>query len=172
MAKEKKSTVSKIKKLTPAELKKKSKNLEGQYEVNIVIDGDTYKIMVDEHFRKTKIFKLMDDIVEFYNEASKFADASMLELVTPYSTLLIIKHFTDIEISDEIDEALAMLDVMIDLEILDKIVNAMPEEEVEKVYEMLTNMMNNMRKNLQEAEKEAEKIEGQIENPEVKDMIQ
>lgn len=168
----KEATVSKIKKLTPAELKKQSKNLDGQYEVNLVIGEDAYKVMIDEHFRKTKIFKLMDDLVEFYNKASKIADASLLELATPYSTLLIIKHFTDIEISDDIDEALTMLDAMIDLEILDKIVNAMPEKEVEKIYEMLTDMLRNFERNLDEAEKEAEKIESQIENPEVKEMIQ
>lgn len=173
MAKAKKEPdVLKIKKLTPAELKKQNKKLDGQYEVNIVLDGDVYKINIDEHFRKTKIFKLMDDLVEFFNQANKVGDASMLELATPYSTLLIIKHFTDIEISDNIDEALTMLDVMIDLECLDKIVNAMPENEVEKVYEMLANMMRNMERNLEEAEKEAEKLKNQVENQEVKDMIQ
>lgn len=171
MAKVKKE-VAKIKRLSPTELKKQSKNLDGQYEVNFTIGDEAYGVMIDEHFRKSKIFKLMDDMVVFYNEANKFADASMLELATPYSSLLVIKYFTDIEIKDDIDDALAMLDVLIDLELLDKILNSMPEKEIVKVYDLLTKMMKNMEQNIAEAEKEAEKIESQIENQEVKGMLQ
>lgn len=172
MAKTKNEITKKVKKLTPAELKKQGKKLEGQFEVNLFIDDEVYVVKIDEHFKKTKIFKLLDDMVEFYNEASKRADSSMLELVTPYSSLLLIKYFTDIEISDDINEALATLDLLIDLELLDKILNAMPEKEVEKVYKVLTDMLKNVERNLEEAEKEAEKLENQIQNPEVKGMIQ
>ncbi|SDX95777.1 hypothetical protein [Thermoactinomyces sp. DSM 45892] len=163
---------SEIKRLTSHELKKQDKKLEGTYPVDLVINETVYEIIVDEHFRKSKIFQLLDDMIRFYNEANKPLNASLLELSTPYSTLLIIKHFTDFEVSDDINEALAVLNLLIDLDLLDKILNAMPEQEITKVYEMLSQMLTNMQVNLEEAEKQADELGKQVANSEVKTLVQ
>lgn len=155
-----------IKKLSPAELKKQVKKLDEVQEFLVVIGDTDYKVTHDVVFRKTKQHKVLDDMVKFFNEGGK--NIELLDMATPYTALLIIKHFTSIEVSDDIDEALALLEVLIDLEALDKILNALPEEEVQKIYELLTMTVENFRASLEDAEKEAESFLEQIENEEVK----
>lgn len=144
-------------KLTPALLKEQSAKLDAVQEFVVAIGGEDYILTHDVVFRKSKQHKVLDDMVEFFNEGGK-QNIGMLDLATPYTALLIIKHFTSLEVSDNIEEALDLLTVLVDLEALDKIVNALPEDEVTKVYELLTMTIENFKNNLEEAEKEAEAL--------------
>ena len=131
------------------------------------IDGVDYILTHDVKFRRTKQHKVLDDMVAFFNEGGKHLE--LLDMATPYTALLIMKHFTSLEVSDKIDEALALLEVPIDLEALDKILNALPEQEVQKVYELLTDTVENFRNSLEADEKDAEAFMAQVENEEVKE---
>lgn len=159
-----------IKKLTGAELKKQNKVLDLQREFTVTIGEQEYKLSHDVTFRKTKQSRLLEDVVAFFTEGVNRPD--ILEVATMYSTLLILKHFTSLEVSDDISEALALLDVLIDLEALDQIVNELPENEVTKIYELLSKTVNNMEESIIEAQEEANRIANKVENKELKDMIQ
>jgi len=158
-----------VKKLTVAELKKQNKVLDLQREFSVAIAEQEYKLTHDVTFRKTKQSRLLEDVIAFFTEGASRPE--ILELATVYSTLLILKHFTSLEVSDNIGEALDLLDVLVDLEILDKIVNELPEDEVTKIYELLTKTVNNMNANIEEAERESSRLVDKVENKEVKDMI-
>lgn len=153
-----------IKKLSPAILQAESKKLDEVQEFVVQIGEEDYLLTHDVVFRKSKQHKVLDDMVDFFNEVGS-NKIEYLDLATPYTALLIIKHFTSLEVEDDIDGALALLNVLVDLEALDKILNALPENEVTKVYELLADTINNFRKNLEEQEKEAEALA--LENPEI-----
>lgn len=161
--------VKKIKKLTQGELKKQVKKLNAVEKFYVSIDDEMFEITYDSVFRKTKQQKVIEDLVEFF-DAGRF-NTDLFEVATTYTTLLIIKHFTSLDIPDDIDEALTFMNLLIDLEIFDKTLNALPEDEVEKIYELLTSVINNMKANIEEAEKEAEALSDKIENQQVKEMI-
>lgn len=159
-----------IKKLTTAELVKQDKLLDKQEEFVVAINGVNYKLTHDVIFRKTKQHSLLDDLIAFFNAGSMRDE--LYELATPYTALLILKHFTSLEVSEDIDEALALLQVLIDLEALDKLLNNLPEEEVLKIYELIATTVNNLQSNIEESEKEAEMLSEQIQNKEVKEWVE
>jgi len=158
-----------IKNLTLAELKKQSKKLDEKKEEKVVVGDTVYKFQIDQNFRKTKQYALLDDLVAFFNEGNKRVE--LLDLATPYVSLLFIKHFTSIEVSDDVDEAIELLNVMIDLDLLTQILNLMPEQEVLQVYEILSSTTERMKGNIEETLAEIEKIREQVENDEVKALI-
>ena len=71
------------------------------------------------------------------------------------SVLSSIKHFTDLDVPDEIEEAMALLTALIDLEVLGTIIGALPQDQVVKVFELLTKTIDNIKNNVEEAEAEA-----------------
>ena len=159
-----------IKNLTSAELLAQNKVLDEQREFTIDINGQAYKMSHDVTFRKTKKSKLLDDVVEFFSASAD--NIGNLELATPYITLLAIKHFTSMEVSNDVSEALALLEVLIDLGILGKIIEQLPEDEMMEVYELVTEGVNRMAKTFEENEEEIKELMGKIENQEVKDMME
>lgn len=159
-----------IKKLTLAEIAKQSRELDKQEEFVVAINGVNYKLTHDSIFRKTKQHALLDDLIAFFN-ASSMRD-ELYEMATPYTALLILKHFTSLEVSEDIDEALALLQVLIDLEALDKLLNNLPEEEVVKVYELIAVTVDNLQSNIEDSEKEAFVLSEQIQNEEVKEWVE
>lgn len=181
---EKKST-PKAKNLTITELKKQNKVLDAQTEHTIVVkiqkglDEETgeplfdlvpYKIKIDNVFRKTKQHKLLEDLIFFLNESNNRLE--ILDVATPYITLLLIKHFTNLDIPDDIDEAIEVMNVLIDLDIFSEIVNLMPENEVIKMYETLNASIERMNLNIEEMLKESEKVLEKVENKEIKELLQ
>lgn len=153
-----------LKKLTANELKNQAKKLDAKQEFLVVIGDEEYKLTHDMVFRKTKMHKLLDDMLQFFNSVNG-DNIDVLEMASPYTALLILKHFTSLEVSDDIDEALALLNVLIDLEALGTIINALPEQEVTKVYEILTQTVENIQKNIEEVELEA--LSAQLDNADV-----
>lgn len=152
-----------IKQLSPAVLKEQVLKLEEKQTFVVTIGEEDFEMTHDVFFRKTKMHKVLDDMVEFFNEGGKKIE--ILDLATPYTALLILKHFTSLEIPEDIDESLTFLEVLIDLEALDKILNALPEDEVSKVYKLLTQTIEAFKEGLDEADKEAEALS--LENAEV-----
>jgi hypothetical protein len=158
-----------IKKLTSAELGKQNKVLDEQREFKVTIGEAVYTLSHDVIFRQTKKNKVLDDMVEFFQEATK--TINILELATPYVTLLIFKHFTSLDVSDNVDEAIDLLQVLIDLDVLNQIIVELPEDELTKVFEMVTKVVSTMSENLEDAEAEIAKLQEQVESEAVKEMI-
>lgn len=159
----------KIKNLNPTEIKKQVKKLKEKGEFFLTIGEEEYKVTHDEVFLNSKIHKVLDDMVELFNEGRNRTE--LLELATPYTTILIIKHFTSIEVPDEINGAIEMMETLIDLEVVDKIINALPEKEVVKMYEKISGVIETVKSNLEDGELEAQELEDQLQNEEVKKMV-
>ena len=104
-----------LQKLTVLDIAKKNNVLDAKEDFLIAIGDEDYKITHDVLFRKTKQQKVLEDMVKFFNEIDSF-NAELLELVTPYTSLLVIKHFTGLAVPDDIEEAMAALTALTELE--------------------------------------------------------
>lgn len=142
-----------IKKLTSAELLMQNEKLDGKGSFPIIIGEQEYEIEHDLIFRKSKQNKLLDDVIKFFTAGAE--NVELLDMATPYTALLILKHFTSLEVSDEVSEALDLLAVLVDLEVLDKMVDGLPEGQVTEVFELITRTVNSMTENIEDAEEEA-----------------
>ncbi len=152
-----------IKNLTVAELMEKGKVLDQVSDFYINIGGEEYKMTYDVKFKKSKQYLIMDDLVKFLEEGRERME--LFDLVTPYTTLLILKHFTSLDVSDDIDEAVTLLNVLVDLDVLGDMLNALPDEEMIGTFEMIEDAVKSMTANINEFLEEAEKLE--LENPEL-----
>lgn len=157
------------KKLTLAELKKESKKLDEQREATINIGGTDYTVKYDIVFRKTKQRALLEDTLYFFQKIGE-QNVEQLEMASAYTSLLIVKHFTDLDVPDEIDEALLMLEDLVDMEAIGQIVNELPEQEVLKIFELLTKTIETVKENLEMGEEEAKLAEAEIQNKELLEM--
>lgn len=160
---------NKVKNLSLTEIKKQAKKLDKKTEYEIAVGDEIYKIKIDDVFTKTKQNLILEDLVTLFEEG--YNRKELLHLATPYVMLLLIKHFTSIEVSDDIDEALELLNALIDLEVLDTILNLMPEKEVINVYELVKVTTDRMKENMDEAKSEMERLSETVENDEVKDLF-
>lgn len=159
----------KVKQLTLAELNKKHKELEKQTTHTIQIGEDDFTIKIDNHFTKTKQGELLNDLTEFLNEGNNRFE--LLDFVFPYTTLLFIKHFTSLNVSDDIDESIKFLSVLTDLDILGEILSLMPEQEVLNTYSMLEVAINTITENFIEAEKQSEELAEQLKTDFLKEKL-
>lgn len=155
-----------LKKLTPAELKKQVKKLDAVEEFVVTIDGEDYKLTHDTVFRITKQQKVLEDMMKYFSEINE-DNMEMLDYASSYTVLLIIKHFTSLDVPDEIEDAMALLEVLVDLGVLANIVNTLPEEEVVKVYNLLNETLENMDESLKQIEEEAQAMVDEMQNKEL-----
>lgn len=131
-----------IKKLTGAELKKQAKAFDEQVEFTVTIGEQEYKLTHDAKFRKTKQIKLIEDLIEFFTKGAE--NPELLDKATPYTALLVIKHFTSLDVPDSVEEALILLGVLIDLDAIPQIIDKLPEEDVVELFDILNETINNM----------------------------
>lgn len=161
---------NKIKSLTLAEMKKQEKILKEQKEELITVNDTVYKVKIDTHFLPTKRNQVLDDLIKFFDEGNR--NVELTSIATPYTSLLLIKHFTDIYIPDDIEEALDYLYLLMNIKVLAPVINAMPEEEVVDLYNSLTETLGQISDNMMKSIGEADEILNKIENPEVKELMQ
>lgn len=158
-------------KLTMANLTKDNKLLDMKGADTVTsVNGTVFEFTYDLKFRKTKQREMLRDIVKFFEEMMK-EDVAIengdADISAAYTTLMLVKHFTDLEIPDNVSDALATMEVMLDLGVLGPIVNALPDEEVQTIYDLLQDSLENLNKNLDQIDKEIEEASKEVENPQV-----
>lgn len=158
-----------VKELTIDSLREENEALDVQSEHTIFVGKNEYKVRVDEKFRETKRQNLLTDMVDFINEGNNRIE--LLDVATPYTSLLLIKHFTSVDVPDDIDEAIEVLNALVDLGILGDVLELLPEHEVQTMYEKISASIDRMNKNIEEMREEAQKMFEKVENKEVKEML-
>lgn len=119
-------------------INKEVKKIEKMSTGFILIDGKDYEIKVQEHFKETDIQELIKDIMTYVQEAIKVqedSDFDMLNYSNQYSSTLIIKHFTSLDVPDDVYEIIAVSKKLVDLEIMTKILDMLPLDQIQKVNE-------------------------------------
>jgi hypothetical protein len=132
----------KNKKLTLGVLKEQDEQLYKQKEINV----KGYKVMIDTKFRKTKLQKLINELVQAldYIKENKY----QIDILT-YLYILLIKYFTDIPVPNELEKQIIMTNLLIDNGYFEAIVNEFDQNEINKFIEMLNVYKNNLFKILE-----------------------
>lgn len=124
--------MSKNKKLTLSEIKKiDAKSFSGKKDV--IIKG--YSLTIDEVFRPTKIQELISEFIDkqLYIVENEIQFDQWLE----YTLLLMIKHFTSLQIPDSFAEQIATWQLLIDNDLFADIVNNINQEEIKKMFNLI-----------------------------------
>jgi hypothetical protein len=152
-------------------LQKENKVLDLQGTAPIEVNGKIYEISYDKVFRKTKQRDVLQDMITFFKQMGE-VDETDAEFATAYTTLLLVKHFTSLEVPDTVDESLKMLEVLIDLDVFHQILLVLPEDEVMKIYELMSDSIKTMTERYNEMQKEMDQAKTQIENKELQEYIE
>lgn len=107
---------------------------------------------VDIKFRKTKISSAIAEIIENF-EKSRIRGINIGALFATYVGLIIIKHFTSLEVPADFDAQLELLEVLVDNDYLEEIMNKLPASEVKKFFETVQEATERMNENMKELEK-------------------
>lgn len=168
------------KKLTAEFLKKREKQLSQREKHTIEIDGEAYDVEVDKFFVKSKIAELSSDIGLFatlITQDEKYKDlddAKVSALAQRYIYGMLIKYFTNIEVSNEVVDVLIMVKTIEDLGILGELLQIMNQDELANVLEEVNTRLEfaieTFRAKLEELnidiEKTKEEAEAETENAE------
>jgi disulfide oxidoreductase YuzD len=122
-------SMARKKQLSYTNVKKDDKKLD---EKLVVVVGN-YTFNVDAHFRDSKI---MDFVNEFLTDSEKArADGIDIdEVFFPYVMIIMIKHFTNIQTPEEVNEKIAFIKMLVDNELFKPVISALPADQVEKAF--------------------------------------
>lgn len=156
--------MSKQKNLTLSTLKKLDSQFNGKKRVFI---DDDYYLDVDTSFRNTKIQLILERIIEVNQYIAK-EEIEKFDMVS-YSLFLAIKHFTTLQVEDELSTELKALEILIDLDYLTKILESFGEENLKMFLDKLTQKLNNFSIIQNQLLKEILKEQGQSQSEVVED---
>jgi len=107
--------------------------------------SDSYNIEINKYFKTSEVQKLIVDYLSFKEELPNLVNE--LELIKDTTYLyyaLLVKYFTNVPFSDNLVELISGVETLIDLEIFDHIIGALPKEEIERVNDLIKKMTDNL----------------------------
>jgi hypothetical protein len=168
--------MAKNKKLTSNAVKAKKEELKASVIKEVVIGGDTYEFKVDRKFIKSKEVAFTNDLISFVSEIGtdeKYFDLGEIRIQTlseNYALLMLIKHFTSIDVPEETEDALTVLRDLADLGVFNEVIEALPEDEIERVMTQATvaidEFSGKLSESLDKLREEADKVKKELEEKE------
>lgn len=146
--------------------------LSKQVEATIENEFGFFKYKHDVYFLQSKILRVVRDLAMIIREMHQKVGPEHVEATFHGIVgLLIIKHFTDIEVPDTFEGQIAFLNKLLDLNLFNEIIERFPTEEYGKVYEEIVKVIERWEGKEDLIKEEIKKIEQQIENEEVKELL-
>jgi len=107
--------------------------------------SDSYTIEINKYFKKTEIQKMIVDYFSFKEELKTIVfDLELVRNTAFLFPALLVKYFSNVPLSDDIVELISGTETLMDIEVFDHIVGALPQEEVERVNSMIKTMTDNI----------------------------
>ena len=134
------------KKLTTSTLSKSSTKFNERLTIQVSDRfSETYTVEINKYFKTTDVQKLIVDYLAFKEELPNLvSDLELIKDTTFLFPALLVKYFTSIPLSDDILELISGVETLVDLEVLDQVVGALPKEEVERVNVLIKKMTDNL----------------------------
>ncbi len=108
----------------------------------VPIKDGKYEVVVNKNFKKSEIPKLVG---EFISITTQLKENSMENIDTKFLfPILLIKHYTNVHFPQDGLELIGYINELINIEVLDDIIKALPEEEVKKANKWFAEMVDNM----------------------------
>lgn len=128
--------------------------------LTVLIDNKSYEILIDEKFKTTKLNEMVLEVLKNYENYEKLPD----NLRLTYIYFIMIKHFTDLDVTTEtFEEQLALIEALIDLNIFETIIASFAETEINKLVEYMKKFTERLVELMKE-NKSAEDIVSEIES--------
>lgn len=97
-----------------------------------------YTVLVDEVFRESKIV----DLMKYFLEKTNYMNENGMNIPNDtYAWVLILKFFTDIEMSDDINEQIKGVNSLYDLGYFDIIAESFNQKEIDKITLRMSNFI-------------------------------
>lgn len=145
-------------------VKKESVQKFAQILATVQLDGKDYSMMIDTKFSNTKVNALLDDLNKYF--AQGMNKTELLDYASTYISLLIMKHFSSIDVPDDIDEALTMMKDLVDLQWFAPIIDAFDENEIVQLFEKIYLAVAQMEQAMTEASNISDEQLAQLEKSE------
>jgi hypothetical protein len=129
------------KRLTIAEMRKEDTK---KFNVRREITVNDHPILIDNVFRESKTRQVLIELVRDMDYLKKQGVAIDGMDVTAYTSLLIIKHFTDVEVPEKVEEKLVVMNMLIDLGYFRPLMDAMDPEQIDKINDSMNDILNNL----------------------------
>jgi len=131
------------KKLTLSAIKKD--NAKFNEKMTVQIKDGKYEIIVNKYFKKTDTAKLLGDYIlltEQLIESGANIDITSNEIFL--FPILLVKYMTNIPLPETALELIAYIQELINAELLNEIIDALPKDEVDKVEGWINDSFKNM----------------------------
>jgi len=107
--------------------------------------SECYTIEINKYFKKTEIQKMIVDYFSFKEELKTIVfDLELVRNTAFLFPALLVKYFSNVPLSNDIVELISGTETLMDIEVFDHIVGALPQEEVERVNSMIKTMTDNI----------------------------
>jgi hypothetical protein len=161
-------------KLSLANVNKKAKELDAQSEVKVYSStlDQYFTLKVDEKFKKTKVMKLVSELMSQLQYANTH-EIDLQEVFIPYSILLMIKYFSSFgkEIPNDLPSQLAIMNNMINMDLLQPILESFPEDEADIIFNTINETIESVDQKYREIAERVEEIQKAFENGEIEKVI-
>lgn len=155
------------KKLTWEVLDQEMKKYEKMTEARVTDGkGNVYKFKHYVEFPKAKLYALTHELIRKFKDDVELVNGDMA--FTSYVYLLTLKHFTDIPIPDDYQQQLRVLEGLVNMDLFNELVEALPHEELAKVLNECANLTVEI---VNRAKVLKEMLEGEIQNDELKEQL-
>lgn len=121
----------------------------------VIINGVSIKVC--RFFKKTEIRKLIMEALKIFYE-NKLDQKQTESTMFPYLNLLMIKYFTSLEMSGELDSQLRVMEILINNDLLVPILDEFPSSEKDKVLSEFTEMIFKINEFIDNADGEFDKL--------------
>lgn len=136
--KNKQEALPQVQHLTLQDIDKMGEKFDEQVEI-LVADGK-YFVKVDKHFKKTKVTKFTIELQECITKLKDMYEANendIVESVVFLNFMLLIRHFTSLEVPNDIPTMLSMCEKLINLNVVDEIMQAFDQDELNKMTKLV-----------------------------------
>lgn len=121
--------------------------------------NDEWVVTIDREFSKEGIINVIQDFSKFIE---KYGRANVSgSVLTSYLYILLLREFTDLRdvITGDVENQLAVVKKLIELDIFPVLIDALPESEMKKVSEFIKESTNRINELMDEYNKEVNNLD-------------
>lgn len=156
------------KELNFANMQEEAEQLSERYEAFVYSEnGEEYSLFIDHLFSNSKISTTLTEFAEGLR-TSRLHEFEWGHISLMYAHLLIIRHFTSLDVPSDFKGQLDYMKHLIDLGLLSQVFELLPVDQVSIIYEKLGELVDNVEDQIRSLKNESKPI---LTNDEVNTLL-